>query len=986
MIDQVQTEVEIRPKLPPRLDEFRTALEEEIGSAKSEIFLRGVSLVSGRRIAKVGSSFQYAFQLENSLNLPGDTPGDLHVPNRKPVEVTIVAIDGMSVVLSSPKDLGDYIARAKLVSDLTFLMRRLIERIQDLSTAENPVGDRILSNSKIDGNPQSVTQPSLNKSQLAALASSLGRNITYIWGPPGTGKTRTLGSIGFQLMERGRSVLLVSHMNTAVDQAIVRIADLADQEAIRSGKILRIGEPRDKQLMDRPDVLLATHVARRSEEITGKVSDLEEEVQRVKLAVIALSERLILAEWYASSRDDLPKMRKMLAEVLHHDKTILELGQLSSDLSNQSPYWDQATEDARIAKLAREQNSTLDPELINSKKDLEGLRLMKRRLSASIAGGEVTLGETVSVNWMIRRWRGLPSPESQELHLRSLRNESLSLDKSVEAQVGKVQALEERRAELDRKHSQFVGQYKDDPDEVLRQAVEFRERLSEAQLDHEKLTREARSLRAEATTSFREKARILVSMGLADDDGRSAEALFESIENAFSTAANLIGSVDIERLSADVEAANNRVIEIDEEIESLQRVLDRIEEVLISEAEVIATTLTRAYLNDRIRARRYDTLILDEASMAPIPAVWVAASLADKNAVIAGDPEQLPPIVISSKKFAEKWLGRDVFEVSGVQNKNEVNLILLNTQYRMERSIASIANNLIYEGLLTSAAADSGQDAFDTWYRTGWKHDHPVLLIDTGPLKAWVTSVPRGRGASRLNFLSATLCIDLCQIILKQSRPVWKHGDPYRIFIECPYRPHANLLRVLANEHDLENEVLTGTVHTFQGSEAEVVMLDLVNDEPHWRVALFIQNFDANNRRLLNVALTRARKRLIIVGDFDYIKRLSKKAFIGRSLLPYLLDKFPRVSALDVIPEGILARAADASGKMTVGEVERDATRIVVTQDDFYSLLIPDLNSAQHRVVIYSPFMTNDRVSELQVALRAAVDRGVLVQVVTKTE
>ena len=986
MSDRVQQgEPEVRLELPERLDEFRTALEEEIASAKRETFHRGISLVSGRRIAQVGASYQYAFNLENSLNLPGDTPGDLHVPNNRPVEVTIVAIDGMSILVSSPKDFGDYIARAKLVSDLTFLMRGLIERIEELAATTNPVGDRILTNSNLMGDPQSAYQEGLNRSQQDALASSLGRNLTYIWGPPGTGKTRTLGSIAYQLMRGGRSVLVVSHTNTAVDQALLKIADLADQEAARSGKILRVGEPHDKRLIDHPDLLLATHVSRRSERISTEVSNLFDELGRVKEAVLSLSRQFDLAEWYAASRDDLPRMKQMLEDSLRHEKSLAERKSQISDLSNQSPRWDQAKKDAGLTERTLQEITAVDSELVAAKQDLDALQIMNRRLSESMAGTEVLLAESLSVNWMIRRWRGLPSPDSQKILLKSLENESKILSRSVSVQTGSIKDLEARGTDLGRRHSHFVAKYGGEPDEVLRQELKFRVRLEKAQVGLEELTGRARKMRAEATQLFGERAKTLRSMDLIKNVYGSAEDMFESIEAAFSKARKLVGSVDVEKLRADVDTANDRVVEIEREIKTLQYLLARIEEVLISEADVIATTLTRAYLNDRVRARRYDTLILDEASMAPIPAVWVAASIADSNAVIAGDPEQLPPIVISSNEIAKKWLGRDVFEVSEVLSRSNGSLTQLNIQYRMEQSIASISNELIYGGSLTSAKDDLGDASFGTWFNSDWEHDHPVLLVDTGPLNAWVTSVPRGRGASRLNFLSATLCVDLCQILLKHAQSEWIRGDPYRIFIECPYRPHADLLRMLTNEYGLSNDVLTGTIHAFQGSEAEVVLLDLVNDEPHWRVALFIPNFDANNRRLLNVALTRARRKLIIVGDFDYIERSSRKAFIGRTLLPYLTQKFPRVSALDVIPEGILTRAAYASGLMSIGELEAETPRIVVNQDDFYPLFIRDINAARHRIVIYSPFMTIDRIGMLHVVLRSAVDRGVIVQIVTKT-
>src|SRR5438046_4736449 len=113
---------------------------------------------------------------------------------------------------------------------------------------------------------------------------------------------------------------------------------------------------------------------------------------------------------------------------------------------------------------------------------------------------------------------------------------------------------------------------------------------------------------------------------------------------------------------------NERLRGIAVEIDSLNEQIKRVAEIIISEARVIATTLTRAYLRDTIQARRFDTVILDEASMAPIPALWVAASLADQNVIAVGDFKQLPPIVQSNHELALKWLGQDVFRIAGIES------------------------------------------------------------------------------------------------------------------------------------------------------------------------------------------------------------------------------------------------------------------------------------------------------------------------------
>ena len=80
--------------------------------------------------------------------------------------------------------------------------------------------------------------------------------------------------------------------------------------------------------------------------------------------------------------------------------------------------------------------------------------------------------------------------------------------------------------------------------------------------------------------------------------------------------------------------------------------LARVEELVIEDAKVVATTLTSAYLRDAIQHRRFDTVILDEASMAPVPALWMAAGLATANVIAVGDFRQLPPIVQSNEEPA----------------------------------------------------------------------------------------------------------------------------------------------------------------------------------------------------------------------------------------------------------------------------------------------------------------------------------------------
>jgi len=259
------------PTLPTLLDEFRTALQDELEVAKRNASNSAIPLSNGHKIGQQGSAHQYAFLIDSVLNTPDGAPGDLIVPGKAPIEATIVSVEGLRIVISVETDLGQFVPTARIKTNLTFLMRKLIERIEDNANAENPAAKRMLGNTQVEGTPTKLNDnPGLNENELSALECALGRNLTVIWGPPGTGKTHTIGTIAEYLHKDSRSVLLVSHTNTAVDQAIKHVAkSLKDQLA--EGVVVRVGQVHDEVLRsDYPDVLLKTQVERQSRELVEK--------------------------------------------------------------------------------------------------------------------------------------------------------------------------------------------------------------------------------------------------------------------------------------------------------------------------------------------------------------------------------------------------------------------------------------------------------------------------------------------------------------------------------------------------------------------------------------------------------------------------------------------------------------------------------------------------------------------------------------------
>ena len=1070
--------------------EFRTALLEEIKTASRHASADAVSLIGGRRIAQIGSAVQYIFSVENPLNLPSDTPADLHVPGFPTLSATVVSVEGLSVTLSVPQDLGQFVPAARLVSDLTFLMRRLVARIEMLADGPNPVGDRMLGLSPVAGSPDEADRldDKLNDGQKDAVASSLGRNATFIWGPPGTGKTTTIGAISHELFCRNRSVLLVSHTNIAVDQAVLSVGGKVPPSDLAEGRVVRVGEPQDQQLLGQPDLLLETHVKRRSEALAQQRDTLQAERANGVAEVLRLSRLIDMCEWVGEASADIDSMERLLDDVRGMEDELAEAQRDESSLAASSNWWrDAATAAAKAkqfgselpaaqAKAAKAQEvfSALDQKRIAAEGSLaeavwvrslaESLAPTRARLrelppldtqtqevdiaqraaaearrecevaAAMLADAEALLARTSSVGALTRLWRKLPDPEVQRGVVEELRNRSRSAvtrRDSAHAGLAASEALlkevagltEELRpfagipdletqeqivgglrgqlafihAEIDQSRrtleagdaevtrllqalDAFGREYGGAPEEVAQQAQEHASKLARARALVREFRRKSEECRADLETVARSRLSALREWGLTSEPDGAAEAMIKAIQDAHSMALAEVEGLELAGLRAQRGQLNQRIEAIDKEVASIEDARRRVEELVIADAGIVATTLTRAYLRDDIQSRQFDTVILDEASIAPIPALWIAASRAEQNAVVVGDWKQLPPIVLSDHELAERWLGRQIFDVANI-GETTPRLVKLRLQYRMHPDVSAIPNALVYDGILDNHKSCEDDGCLSEWYSG---HPDPVLLVDTGSLGAWVTSVPRGDSASRLNFLSASVCVDIAERLLRPGVEP-PAGGGHRVLIVCPYRAHAKLLGLLLREQGLTDHVEAGTAHSFQGTEADVVIFDLVNDEPHRRVGMFIPKHDGKVRPLLNVALTRARRRLVIVGDFDYITKLGGKAFVGARLLPFLRQQgYARVDASEIVPTGLSVRAARAQAAVMESADEAEIDRRICRGEEFYLHFARDLLEARSRAVVYSAFITRSRLAMLEPPLKAAVDRGRRVYVVTR--
>ena len=310
------------------LSEFREALEEEIDKIKKS-GQSSTLLFGGRQIESHGADLWYRFNVEYVPSLPADTPCKL-VIGKDQFDVTVISFEENSIVISTKTPLPDTIGKARLENGATVLMERLIKCIEENAEKENPAGNRMLpadggvyAAKKIFECNDLTLKPGNTPSQNNAIISALSSDITYIWGPPGTGKTTVIGQIIDELYKHDRSVLVVSHTNTAVDQAIEKADKTyssSNQNSDSNYPILRIGTPARK-LPDR--VMLAQHVAALGKELYEQKAALEKQQAELQRRINEIRPLLAKDIWLKESNLDV--IQKALQRIVAHEKEIAEI-------------------------------------------------------------------------------------------------------------------------------------------------------------------------------------------------------------------------------------------------------------------------------------------------------------------------------------------------------------------------------------------------------------------------------------------------------------------------------------------------------------------------------------------------------------------------------------------------------------------------------------------------------------------------------------
>lgn len=276
---------------------------------------------------------------------------------------------------------------------------------------------------------------------------------------------------------------------------------------------------------------------------------------------------------------------------------------------------------------------------------------------------------------------------------------------------------------------------------------------------------------------------------------------------------------------------------------------------LLGRAQVITATLVGSN-HYTVRHLKYHTVVIDEAGQALEPACWIPI-LKAKKLVLAGDHCQLPP-TIKSEEAARNGLSTTLLEKCVQLHPKAV--VLLEEQYRMHETIMGYSSGVFYGNKLKAHASVAAHLLFDA--------DFPMAFVDT----AGCGFDERTEGTSTSNPEEAAFVFKhLTQLATALSMHYQPHNFP-SIAVISPYRQQIQLLKEQLQHstqlHMYGDKISVNTIDSFQGQERDVVYISMTRSNSESRIGFL------SDIRRMNVAMTRARKKLVVIGDSATLSRL----------------------------------------------------------------------------------------------------------------
>lgn len=839
------------------VDEFIEALDIEIETLKKSTKNSVFSIQNGRLVNKMDALFIYEFDLEHFLIVVDDTPATLEV-DRQDHSCLVISVTGQKIQISIEENIGKSVPAARIKTNTWYLLERLRDKYhesvnddQKFRSSEKlfKFKSETIDNKKLEPS-YSLTKFEPNSGQKRAIYSSINDSISVIWGPPGTGKTETIAKAIESHLNLGRKILLLSHANNAVDQALVKVAEQTKSGIYQEGKLVRLGTPKSEKLIEIekncPLVLIDNIV-------DLKASKLKTEISKLKIQQKKLTDRV----------EKLSYLIALKATISNAKQTAHEFKELERETDEKLIFVDK-----RIDEFKKDQ-----------------LLLASKLIEAKNAGA---FKKTIF---------GL------------------------------------------------------NPDEISKKIVVVNKSILRLEKERSSLVKELKSLRNKKGQIENEISKDMETLSFSCQDFTISPDDVELM---------------LEKTNEQKRFINHRIIEVDREIKNMKT-------RVFNEAALIATTLSKSYLNQDLETLEFDVLIIDEISMAPLPMVYWAATKAKKAITIVGDFNQLPPICISDDNLAKKWLGRNLFDVLGINiDTADEKICLLSTQYRMHPVISTIPNSLFYNNRLSDAPNTFSKELTDSV-----SGKMSIGLVDTSEHNPWCSQFESG---GRFNVINAIICTELVQ---KISSSLTSNDN---IGIITPYSNQARLIqKMIRDKPNLKNiDINVSTVHSFQGSEKSIIIFDSLEGHgaKKWSMINEENNTESANL-LLNVALTRAKSKLYIVANTKYFNKQFKEGTTFRHIISYCENEGVIIKSNEIISDLWDENFNYWIEKLNSLQYRPANVASQFTDSEFWPSFYNDLSKAKNELIIFSPFITSERVGKLHLKFEELISKGVKIFLIT---
>lgn len=288
-------------------------------------------LENGVRVEAPHGEVLYSFPFTDEAELFEDAEVCIEIPEQR-ADGSIVSIDAGKLLLAISCDLGAHIKRAVLVIDATALLNALKDKLESAKTGQITI-NRVLSDAAVGRIPPPQAPETippapadLKGSQREAYRQALTDSVTWIWGPPGCGKTTTLAALVRAVFEGNKRVLISSNTNKAVDQVLWRLCETLKitHPALEQGFVVRVGRIADEQLEKKYEnyVTVGGIVARRSEELERRKNEIQEELGRIDARTANARRILDLFAKYEAAQSTVSNLQKKLQAASQRTKDL----------------------------------------------------------------------------------------------------------------------------------------------------------------------------------------------------------------------------------------------------------------------------------------------------------------------------------------------------------------------------------------------------------------------------------------------------------------------------------------------------------------------------------------------------------------------------------------------------------------------------------------------------------------------------------------